>query len=329
MKLNWAYQVPFFHFDEAGTGGATPAPVGGTPAATTAPSSTPAPSAAPSPPAGGGSPSSPPEPGSASGSDPFGGLDTDFDGDDVIVLEAAPPTDGGAAPPAGTDPAAPAATAAPVATAPVPPVVAPAAVAPVAAADGTSPASTGDPLNDAIDGFIKHGKELATHAGQTIFKLSDEDAAALATNAEEVIPRLMGQVYTQSIAAAGNLMRNFIPQMIEQAVGQINSRTEKSREAIDEFYTANPDLNVKDHSETVKAWAKQFRQANPKATRADAIAFVARAVRLQHGLPVPGTAQPQVAVRPQPFAPARPGGRAPTAPAAHDPFAGLDQDFDE
>ncbi len=114
--------------------------------------------------------------------------------------------------------------------------------------------------------------------------------------------------------------------MMAQEVERISGTRAKAEEALGEFYSANPHLNAKDHGATVDRWAKAFRAANPKASRQEAIAYVGRAVSFEHNL-VPGApAAPKAAA---PFAPARPGGRQPTQIAEVDPFAGLDQDFDE
>lgn len=313
---------PRFAFDEAGT----------TSAAEAAPAAAPAPAAPATAPAGtpgapdGGSVPSSSSPAGATPSpqehDPFAGLDGDF-GDDVIEIPAAPPTDGGAqvgaqaAPPAQVPPAAQP----PNGAAPQEPSVAASSPPPAA----TPSATPVDQLSATIEGFKANAAALSAHAAQTLFKLSEEDATALATNAEEVIPRLMGQVYTQSIAAAGNLMRNFLPQMIEEAMSQNVVRSERSKEALNEFYSSNSDLNEKDHGQLVAKWAKTFRTANPSAPRKDAIAFVGRAIRAELGLPPLG-APP--AARQAAFAPARPGGRTPPPPQENDPYAGLGLDFE-
>jgi hypothetical protein len=183
-------------------------------------------------------------------------------------------------------------------------------------------------LEDAISGFKMNEKELASWAGANLFKISPEDADLLTTNAEEVIPRLMGQVYTQALAAAGNLIRNFVPQMIAQGVESTTSGKARAAEALNEFYTAHPHLSAKDHQPVVDKWVKVFRAANPRASRAEAIKFVGHAVSVELGIAA-GSAAP-LGAKPQPFVPARPGGRQPTnSSVVDDPFAGLDHDFDD
>lgn len=325
-RQNWAYRVPHFSFDGAadGTGGAA-SPVA--PSAPAAPSSAPGPSSE-APPAG-GTPSSPsPDGGSgATEHDPFSGLDGSFDDDlDTVIIAPGPPTDGGPAPsatPASPIPA-PAAPPAPAAVPPSEQVVA----APVEQPARTSPVSARAQLDQTVDGFKANEPALAQWAASNLFKLSVADAEALATNAEEALPQMAGRVYAAILSATGNMIRNLVPNVIQESIETTHSTRTRASEAIEQFYKDNPDLNEKDHGPTVATWAKQFRAANPKATRPEAIAFVARAVRIQHGMPMPGTPVPAQGGRPQPFAPARPGGRSPAPVTEHDPYAGLGMEFD-
>lgn len=312
--------MPRFAFDEAATTSAGDV----APVAAPAPGATSAPAASPGAPDGGPSPGGSPAAGATS-SDPFAGFDSGYGdlGDDVIEIPAAPAADAGAQVP-GAQPA-PVATPAPAAQPQAaPPSAEPAPSAAPAPSSGT-PASPTDQLSAAIEGFKTHGKELSAFAAQNLFKLSEEDATALATNAEEVIPRLMGQVYNQALAAAGNLIRNFVPQMIEQGVAQITTKAERSKEAINEFWASNPDLNAKDHGADVQKWSRVFRQANPTSSRKEAIAFVAKMIRVERGLAAPGAPS---AARQAAFTPARPGGAQPPPSAEHDPYAGMALDFD-
>lgn len=314
--------VPKFAFDEATTtsaAGAAPAVAPVPDASSTAPA---APSGAPD---GRGTPT----PSSAAG-DPFAGFDGQYGdvGDDVIEIPADSGTAPGAQVPAAQ--ATPQPAPAPAAQPPAAPQGAEPPVAPPVSPPAVTPStSSADPLSVAIEGFERNAKELANHAAQHIFKLSDEDATALATNAEEVIPRLMGQVYTKGIAAAGNLMRSFIPQMIEAAVAQINTKSEKSKEALSEFYKSNPDLNEKDHGADVAKWARSFRTANPTAPRSAAIAFVANAIRAERGLPPLSQKGAPPAARSAAFAPARPGGFQSPPAQEVDPYVGIGMEFDD
>lgn len=324
MNLFRTTPQSFFCFDEpaAGTGGAAapPAPAAVPPAA--APAPTPAPAATPATEA---TPlASVP---AADPSDPFSGIGQDFDDDlDFVDLGATPPTDGGVAPVAAAPAVDPAKPAAPGATAPVPPV--PPDPAQVVATPTPTDASPRVVLDQTVDGFKANQAELGKWAAENLFKLSKEDAEALTMNAEEALPQLAGKVYAQILVATGNLIKNLVPGLIDHTIETSGAAKAKSQEAIGEFYKTNSDLNEKDHGDLVKSWARQFRQANPKATRAEAIEFVGRVVRAQVGLPVLGAAAPAAVPRATPFAPARPGGRQAPPAAEHDPYAGLGQDFE-
>jgi hypothetical protein len=144
-----------------------------------------------------------------------------------------------------------------------------------------------------------------------------------------MIPKLMGRVYVGALQAASNLIKNFVPEMVNSGVNVQAQRAAKAAEALNEFYQANPHLSADKHGASVDRWARAFRAANPQASRKDAIAFVGRAVSAEVGL-FPGQSQLNGgAKRPQPFAPARPGGKAPVSSQQHDPYAGMeDDDYD-
>lgn len=305
---------PRIHFDEnaAGTGGAPPAPDSGSSPSSSAPAEQ-----TPSP---GGSDNSPPA--GFAAEDPFAGMDDDFDSIDLGAATEPNPGSPGTTPPV-VPPPTPAPGALPAAVAEVVP---PAAVVPPV---GNEPSPSRSPLDETIDGFKANKEALVPWAAQNLFKLSDKDTEALEANAAEFIPQLMGRLYVDTLAAAGNLIRNFVPQMIAQQVEQSSGAKARAAEAANEFYTSNPHLNAKDHDEVVNKWAKAYRAANPKASRKEAIAYVGRAVSFELGIN-PGSPPAAKAPPASPFAPARPGGRPPTTTQVlDDPYAGLDQDFDQ
>lgn len=339
LRTNFA---SFFLFDESasGTGGAS-SPPGGTasPAPAAAPSS---PAAPPSPSPGSGSPDgSAAQPSPSGGAaaapsehDPFAGLNMDFGDLDEVILPGQPPvTVTGSGQPGAQPAPQPAQPPAPGAPAPAPAPAVPPAQPVAAPAAATAPLSPRDQLRQTVDGFRTNAGDLAKWAGAELFKLSDEEVTALTTDAPTAIPAIAGRVYAQSLHAAANLIQNLVPSLVESMIEQQHGTRTRATEAMNQFWAENKDLNAKDHGELVTSWAKQFRAANPKASRAEAIAFVARAVRVQAGLPIPqpggGPAPAPAPAAPQAFAPARPGGRQPVPPAEHDPYAGLGMDFDD
>lgn len=301
---------PHFHYDEnaTGTGGAPPPASGGT-ASDGAPVS-PIPD----------SPSEPP-----AQHDAFEGMDNnDFDLVEVPTEEApAQVGEAGAPPPPAqvTPPAQQVATEA--AKAPpqqaVPPAQPPAANVP------SAPRSQ---LDQAIDGFRTNHNELSKWASTNLFALSKEDADILETDAASFIPVLMGRVYSQALQATTNLMKNFVPNMISEGVATTNARTAKATEALQEFYAANQHLNPQQHGALVDKWARSFRAANPTASRSDAIKFVGNAVSAELGIAPGAAGNGARPARAAPFAPARPGTRVQQPPQQHDPYEGMDMEFD-
>jgi hypothetical protein len=184
-------------------------------------------------------------------------------------------------------------------------------------------------LDFALEGFKTNYNELSTWASQNLFALTKEDAEALETNAVQVIPQLMGRVYTSALQAATNLIKNFVPEMVNSGVLGQQQRAAKAAEALGAFYQANPHLNANQHGAAVEKWARFFRGANPQASRQEAIAFVGRAVSAEFSL-APGAGNGAQLRRPAPFAPAHPGARvnpgSRTEP--HDPYAGMEDEYD-
>jgi len=243
----------------------------------------------------------------------FEGMEDDFDSIDLGL----PPTDDGSggrqAPQAPTaqQPATPAAQAAPQ------------VAAPQGQQAGNVSSAQRSQLDTALEGFKSNYADLATWASQNLFALSKEDAEGLETNPVEMIPKLMGRIYVSSLQAATNLIKNFVPEMVQSGVGTQQQRAAKAADALNEFYASNPHLNAQTHGAAVDKWARAFRAANPQASRSEAIAFVGRAVSAEFG----SAGMP--AQRAAPFAPARPGARAPSLPqGAHDPYAGMEDDLD-
>lgn len=263
----------------------------------------PAPSSPVETPPGGAAPA---EGAGATTSDDFSG----FSADDLDSVEISEP----ASEPGSTTEVPP--VAAPV----TPPAAAPAAPeakpvpAPVAEPPAPKEASAPPPseIVSAIEGMTQNAEAILSHLSTTTFALSKEEAEALELNAVEVIPKLMARVHLEAAKNTLNLINRMVPGLINQTVEKTTSATERAKEAVNEFYATNSDLNAKDHGALVTKWANVFRAQNPAASRQDAIKFVGTAIRTELGLaaPIPGAAP---AARPQAFAPARPGAKAPIA----------------
>lgn len=314
---------PLFLLDEnsSAPAGGPPAPAGGSPA--------------PSSPHGGDvSP-----PGGAGDAPPSGGHDQ-FDGmesndyEDVIDLGEQTETTGdepgvAAAPPAavpqGVPPTPPAAVPGPQPAAPVAQPVPPQG----AAAPGADAGPPRTQLDHAMEGLKGAANQtaLSDWAASNLFKLSEADLAAYETDPGALIPQLMGRVYTNAMQSAVNLIKNLVPEMVNSGITTQQTRSQRASEALNEFYQANPHLSADQHGAAVDRWARAFRAQNPNAPRADAIAFVGKAVSAEFGIWPQSNGSGQPARRAAPFAPARPGGRAPTQQRGpHDPYAGMEQD---
>ena len=184
-------------------------------------------------------------------------------------------------------------------------------------------------LEQAIEGFRTSHNEVSNWASQNLFALSKEEQEALETDAVGAIPKLMGRVYSLSLQATANLIKSFVPDMINQGVQSTNARNAKANEALNEFYAANQHLNPQQHGALVDKWAKAFRAANPTASRADAIKFVGNAVSSELGIQAAPGGNGAAPRRAAPFAPARPGTRVQQPAPPHDPYEGMDMEYDQ
>jgi|SRR6516162_1465590 hypothetical protein len=238
-----------------------------------------------------------------------------------------PPTPAPAAPEG--EPKAPA-TAAPPAAPQAPPAP---PTAPAAAPTENVPQPPRSQLETTMEGLRTAANQtaLADWAAGNLFKLSEEDVATLDNNAGDIIPKLMGRVYTRAMESAVNLIKNLVPEMVNSGISTQQARTQRASEALNEFYQANPHLSADQHGAAVDRWARSFRAMNPNASRADAIAFVGKAVSAEFGIwPQTNGSGAPAGRKPPPFAPARQGGRAPTAARGpHDPYAGMEDDLDQ
>lgn len=309
-------------------------PTGGAPAPAGGGASAPAESAPPgdsAPSDAGGAEAAP-----ADGHDPFDGMESnDYDAIDLGPVEPGTGDESGTAAPAPApagvqgEPPAPA-TAATTPAAPQTPPAPP--TTPAAAPAGDAPAPPRSQLDQAMEGLKTAANQtaLADWAAGNLFKLSDEDVSALNDNPAAIIPHLMGRAYTRAMESAVNLIKNLVPEMVNSGITTQANAQRRASEALNEFYQSNPHLTADQHGAAVDRWARSFRAMNPGASRADAIAFVGKAVSAEFGIwPSQNGTGGAVPRRAAPFAPARQGGRAPASQKGpHDPYAGMEDDLD-
>lgn len=264
--------------------------------------------------------------GDGSGGDEFSSFGESDDFDSVELEAGSDPSQAPEVDPAAaveTPAVAPAATppVAPKAAAEVPPAAAPVPAAP------KGPDSPSSAVDELVGNLETNGPALQTWLEQNSFKLTKEEADAFELDAVGQIPKMMAKVQVASMKMTLNMLKNLVPSMIDKQTALVSGKQTKAKEALNEFYTSNSDLNEKDHGALVTKWANAFRAQNPSAPRGDAIKFVANAIRTELGLAAPAAgAAPRVA----PFAPARPGARQPTmTKPVENPFSALGMDLDE
>ncbi len=178
------------------------------------------------------------------------------------------PASPAAAAPTPTSPAtpAPAATPAPTAT----PVATPTATPPVAPAEPTAP--------DFAALRSQQAERLAT-----AYALSEEDARTMLVEPEKVIPKLAAQLHLDVFEATVNAIVSALPRIIES---QTQQRTAREL-AKQEFYTEFPALEDSKFERQVETAIVMYKQLNPQATRAQAIAAAGVQVSLANQIPLP------------------------------------------
>lgn len=254
--------------------------------------------------------------------------------DDADEFEGEEP----AAIPAGEAPAAPAASpSAPAA--PVPSPAPPQAAVPAQpAAPATPPAAPVTPAitPEQIAEFRKKAlEELEAH-----YKLPDDEAVALATEPEKVLPRLAARLQMQVMDEVARQLQRDLPLMLQTQ--QLGRETETK--ARGQFFGEWPGLA--EHEAQVLEVGKMFRAANPQATPEMAIETVGRMTAMALGLdeavvrrkaesaPSPATAASPVPQPRRPVGVGSAGGAPPPTSSsnifeqfADDVKRGVDDDF--
>jgi hypothetical protein len=156
----------------------------------------------------------------------------------------------------------------------------------------------------------------------TAYALSEDDARSMAIEPEKVLPMMAAKVHLDVFEAVMHGITSLLPQFLE---AQTQQRT-ASESAKTEFFSEFPGLKDDKFQQEIKAALLTYRQFNPSATRAQAIAAAGVQVSLMHGVVLPekyfkglaGTTAPAPVETPRAnFTPASPGGS--TTPASPDP----------
>ena len=150
---------------------------------------------------------------------------------------------------------------------------------------------------------------------ETAYAISQDDALALATAPETVLPRLAANVHQRvmhEVAQQLQQMMTMVPQMLEARVAQQTAETEAKQV----FYSAWPGLAA--HHDRVVQNAALVRQANPQATKEQVIEMTGMMTAIALGLdPAAAKQGGQRIAQPAPRqAPAAPMAVPPHRPAA-------------
>lgn len=134
------------------------------------------------------------------------------------------------------------------------------------------------------------------------YAVSEEDAAALATEPETVLPKLAAKLHmqvTQNVLAS-------VQQMLPQAVQSLQTQTSAEQQAKDAFYKEWPELAG--HESDVLRIGQVYRQTNPNAKPDQAVREIGELVMKLKGLSRQPKAQQTDEPAPRPHRPATGGG---------------------
>jgi hypothetical protein len=248
-------------------------------------------------------------------------------------------------------PAAPAAVAAPEVQPTVPAEVKPAEAKPAEAAKPATPveqkpveAKPADPsaqpssrpqvVADRAQLLQEIGKNrdaLVSHLAQDRFKLTKEESDLLDTDVNAAISKIMARTYYEAMTSAMTLIDRFAKQELVPLIEQHTQSSQSFRNAEDDFFREWPNLDREKDATAINQYANIYRQANPGASKTDAIKMVGQIVSTILGKPKGAPAVP--AAKPngaRPFSPASGAARVVSqvqVPEAN-PFAGMGQEFE-
>jgi hypothetical protein len=114
------------------------------------------------------------------------------------------------------------------------------------------------------------------------FQISEEDADALRTEPEKVMPRLMAKAMTSALEQMAGVMKNNLPKLVD---GQLTQQS-KAKEIETKFYGKYPELNSKKALKVTEQMARAYRQANPDADLDETMDNVAFMAWKKLGLPM-------------------------------------------
>ena len=168
------------------------------------------------------------------------------------------------------------------------------------------------------------------------YKLSDEDASNLVTDANSVLPNLAASLHANIVQEMTTWMAQTMQSIVPQMMDQFTRQRESQQRGEEVFYGQWPEL--KDHADRVKQIATTYRQLNPSVQREQFVRDVGVQAWLALGLDAaklagkltPAAAAPAARQKPRPPTPANPGGARDTSPPPpENPFSALAREFEE
>ena len=163
---------------------------------------------------------------------------------------------------------------------------------------------------------------------EDLYKLSEEESAAMFTEPEKVLPKLLAKMHQQATQSVLDSMQTAVPQIVQRT----ESATRVETEARQAFFSVNSDLAKPEYEAAVLQVGAMFRQVNPKAPREVAVQKIGELARVALNLPpkaAVAVAEPAAVQTPKPFTPSRggTGGRGAAGPKGT--WEQLNAEFDE
>ena len=143
-------------------------------------------------------------------------------------------------------------------------------------------------------------EEIAQMRGQiheslkNVYALSDEDAEAMLTDPQSVIPNLAANLHMTVMADVHQAIRRTVEQVTQQLPQTIQQTTQQQQESekiLNDFYGQWPELKGKE--DVVTQAAAMYRQMNPDAPLEQAMNDIGRQMYVLLNIPLPGQAPAQ------------------------------------
>lgn len=191
--------------------------------------------------------------------------------------------------------------------------------------------SAAQPSVSLLEQLSQNREQLISHLAETRFKPTKEESDLLDVDATAGIAKIAARVYYEAATTTMQQLQNFIKDQLPALIDGHTQTNNHIRDAEDAFYREHPNLSKETDDATVRQYATIYRQANPQASRKEAIEKVGLIVSTVLGKPKVGAqvASPKTNGQ-RPFTPASGVARVVSQVPVPEtsPFAGMGQDFD-